>query len=94
MAKARKTGGRRAGTPNRDTKEISELLESLGHNPIEVVVQIARNPEASLELCGRMNTELAQYVYPKCKAVEHRRRGRWWPLTVTVRSVLDRPPEK
>jgi hypothetical protein len=65
-----KTGGRKAGTPNRKTQEISELLESLGHNPIEAMVRIATDPEASLEFRGRMNAELAQYVYPKRKAVE------------------------
>jgi hypothetical protein len=35
------------------------------------MAEIARNPEASLELRGRMNAELAQYLYPKRKAVEH-----------------------
>ena len=34
------------------------------------MVQIAIEPKASLELHGRMNAELAQYVYPKRKAVE------------------------
>jgi hypothetical protein len=34
------------------------------------MVQMATDPEASLELRGRMNAELAQYVYPKRKAVE------------------------
>ena len=70
MAIGRKTGGRRAGTPNRKTQEISDLLASLGHNPIAAMVSIATNPKASLELQGRMNAELAQYVYSKRKAVE------------------------
>jgi hypothetical protein len=63
-------GGRKAGTPNRKTQEISEPSESLGHNPIEAMVQIATDPNASLELRGRRNAELAHYVYPKRKAVE------------------------
>lgn len=71
MALGRKTGGRLAGTPNRRTKEIGDLLESLGCNPIEGMVRIAMNPKASLGLRGRMNAELAQYVYPKRKAIEH-----------------------
>jgi hypothetical protein len=50
--------------------QIGELLESLGHNPIEAMVRIATDPKASLELRGRMNAELAHYVYPKRKAVE------------------------
>jgi hypothetical protein len=70
MALGHKTGGRKAGTRNRQTREITELLESLGHNPIEAMVRIATDPNASLEPRGRMNAELAQYVYPKRKAVE------------------------
>src|SRR6516225_6719236 len=70
MALGHKTGGRKAGTPNRKTQEISELLESLGHNPIEAMVRIATDPEASLELRRRMNAELVQYVYPKRKPEE------------------------
>ena len=54
----------------RSSREITELLESLGHNPIEAMVQMAIDPDASLELRGRMNAVLAQYVYPKRKAVE------------------------
>jgi hypothetical protein len=34
------------------------------------MVRIATDPNAGLELRGRMNAELAQYVYPKRKAVE------------------------
>jgi len=34
------------------------------------MVQIATDPEVSLELRGRIKAELAQYVYPKRKAVE------------------------
>jgi len=33
------------------------------------MVEIATDPNASLELRGRMNAELAQYVYPKREAV-------------------------
>jgi len=43
-----KTGGRKAGTLNRKTQEISELLESRGHNPIEAMVQIETDPTAQL----------------------------------------------
>ena len=70
MAIGRKTGGRKAGTPNRRTTEVSKLLESLHCNPIEGMVSIATDPKASLELRGRMYGELAQYLYPKRKAVE------------------------
>ena len=71
MAKGHKTGGRVAGTPNRKTQEISALLESLDCNPIEGMARIATNEKYSPELRGRMYAELAQYVYPKRRAVEH-----------------------
>jgi hypothetical protein len=71
MAFGRKTGGRVAGTPNRKTRDVEALLASLDCEPIRGMAEIARNPEASLELRGRMNAELAQYLYPKRKAVEH-----------------------
>ena len=70
MAKGHKTGGRTAGTPNRKTQEISALLESLGCNPIDGMAKIAMDEKHSPELRGRMYAELAQYVYPKRKAVE------------------------
>jgi hypothetical protein len=70
MAIGRRTGGRKAGTPNRKTREVAELLETLNCNPIEGMVSIATDPRASLELRARMYAELAQYVYPKRKAVE------------------------
>jgi hypothetical protein len=70
MAKGHKTGGRVAGTPNRKTQEVTELLESLGCNPIEGMARIAMNEAHSPELRGRMYAELAQYVAPKRKSVE------------------------
>jgi hypothetical protein len=88
MALGHKTGGRVAGTPNRKTREVTELLESLGCDPIEGMARIAMNEAHSPELRGRMFAELAQYVAPKRKAVEHsvddpdNKR-----LTITVRTM-------
>jgi hypothetical protein len=70
MAKGHKTGGRVAGTPNRKTQEVTELLESLGCSPIEGMARIAMNEAHPPELRGRMYAELAQYVAPKRKSVE------------------------
>jgi hypothetical protein len=71
MATGRKTGGRKAGTPNRKSQTVNEILESLGCNPIEGMATIAGNAGNPPELRGRMYAELAQYVYPKRKAIEH-----------------------
>jgi hypothetical protein len=72
MAKGHKTGGRVAGTPNRKTQEISDLLESLGCDPIKGMAKIAMDPKHTPELRGRMFAELAQYIYPKRKAFDAR----------------------
>lgn len=84
MAIGRKTGGRAAGTPNRKTEEIAELLKTLGCNPIEGMAKLAENLENSPELRGRMYAELAQYIYPKRRSVEHGGAD-VEPLTLVVR---------
>jgi hypothetical protein len=71
MANRRKTGGRLAGTPNRRTVEVLERLEVLGCDPIEGMARIAMNATTPVEVRARMFAELAGYVAPKRKAVEH-----------------------
>ena len=66
-----KTGSRRAGTPNKRTQEIQEKLSELDCDPIKGMVDIASTSqdEGNLMLAGQMYKELAQYVYPKRKAM-------------------------
>jgi hypothetical protein len=54
------------------------------------MVQIATDPNASPELPGRMNAELAHYVYPRRKAVEVA--GDREAPVVIHRVVLERVP--
>jgi hypothetical protein len=85
MATGYKTGGRKAGTPNRKTREVGEILEALCCNPIEGMAKIAMDPENPIELRARMLTELAPYVYPKRRALEQRLvdgEGKDRPLTL------------
>jgi hypothetical protein len=70
VAKGYKTGGRTAGTPNRKTKEVAELLRSLDCNPIEGMARIALDETNTPELRGKMYAELAPYLYAKRKALE------------------------
>ena len=71
MAVGEKTGGRQKGTPNKATADVIARLEALGCDPIEGMAQIAMDTNADLSLRGKMYAELAQYVAPKRKAVEH-----------------------
>src|SRR5215510_8621978 len=70
MAKGFKTGGRLKGTPNKRTQDLTERLAELGCDPVEGMAKLAMDPNNSPDLKGRMYAELAQYVYPKRRAVE------------------------
>lgn len=80
MAIGKKTGGRLLGTPNKKTVEIKDKLVSLGCDPIQGMADLAMDANNTPELRGRMYAELAQYVAPKRKAVEHSR-GEEQPIT-------------
>lgn len=58
------------GTPNKSTRTLIERLESLGCDPIDGLVKIALDPATKLELKVRCLGELAQYAYPKRKAID------------------------
>ncbi len=72
MAIGVKTGGRSAGTPNRSTGEVKQKLEVLGCDPIEGMARIAMDESQPMTLRASMYCELAQYVAPKRKALEHK----------------------
>jgi hypothetical protein len=72
MAKGVKTVGRRAGTPNRSTAELKQTLEALGCDPLEGMARIAMDESQPTTLRANMYRELAQYVAPKRKALEHK----------------------
>lgn len=75
MAKGRKTGGRQKGTPNKLSLTVATRLEELGCDPIEGMARIAMDSKSPDDLRGRMCAELANYVYPKRKAIEHSGKG-------------------
>ncbi len=75
MAKGIKTGGREKGTPNKRTQEVIAKLADLDCDPISGMAKIALDENNSPELRGRMFSELAQYIAPKRKAIEHTGQG-------------------
>lgn len=70
-AKRPKQGGRKAGTPNKRTVEVQEKLARLKCDPIAGMARLAMDKKNPPELRGRMFAELAQYIAPKRKALEH-----------------------
>jgi len=71
MAAGFKTGGRRRGTPNNLGRQAAEILRSLNCDPIEGMARIAMDPDQRSDLRGKMFSDLARYVYPQRKAIEH-----------------------
>lgn len=73
VEESRKTGGRVKGTPNKKTQDVIDRLKELNCDPIEGMAKIALQAlnDDDLALAGNMYKELAQYVAPKRKAVEH-----------------------
>ena len=71
MAIGRKTGGRAAGTPNKRTADLAERLEAAHFDPVQVVIDVARDEASSPELRLRAASELLPYCFAKRKALEH-----------------------
>ena len=63
--------GRQRGAPNKRTLDVIERLAALRCDPITGMARIALNMKNPVELRAKMFAELAQYVAPKRKAVEH-----------------------
>lgn len=68
---AKTGGGSRKGIPNKIKVDVAEQLAALNCDPIEGMARIAIDPKNSIDLRAKMYAELAQYVSPKRKAVEH-----------------------
>mgnify|MGYP003345183770 CR=1 FL=1 len=64
-------GGRQKGTPNRRTLEIEERLVAVGCHPLEAMARLAMDESNSPELRGKLLAELAGFIAPKRRAVEH-----------------------
>lgn len=73
-----KTGGRRAGTPNKKTVERQraiEVIRASGKDPISFFADLLRNEGAPLDLRFQAAKELAPYVHPKLASIEARTGG-------------------
>ena len=63
--------GRPKGALNKRTQAVADLLAEMDCDPIVGMAMIALDAHNPIELRARMYAELAQYVAPKRRAVEH-----------------------
>lgn len=65
-----KTGGRKLGSVNKITADIIHALAELHCDPIRGMARIANNRKNDAGLRLKAYSDLAQYVYPRRRAVE------------------------
>lgn len=73
----KKTGGRSRGTPNKKTIELSEKIRKFckergyqEYDPVLQMVDVAHDDKADIGIKLQAAKEVAQYLYPKRKAME------------------------
>jgi hypothetical protein len=72
MARTRTSGqGRPKGSLNKRNLDVVERLAKMRCDPIAGMARIAMNRRNPLDIRSRMYAELAQYVAPKRRALEH-----------------------
>lgn len=66
-----KHGGKKSGTHNKITRDVAALLDKLNCNPLEGLATIAVDKDVEMPIRARCYAELAKYVHPQLKAIEH-----------------------
>lgn len=66
-------GGRQKGTPNKPKQALVEMMAERwpGYHPVLAMAAIANDESVELETRFQAHKEVAQYVEPKRKAIEH-----------------------
>lgn len=64
-------GGRAKGTPNKITTDVAAKLAAIGCDPLLGMAHIAMDESVPIEVRLRGYSELAKYVSPQRKAVDH-----------------------
>ena len=71
MAKGKKSGGRAKGTPNKATAKREAEIAASGLTPLDYMLEILRNPNATTARRDWAASAAAPYVHPKFASVAH-----------------------
>lgn len=71
MAAGKKTGGRKAGVPNKATAAKVAEVEASGLTPLDYMLGVMRDPAIAADRRDDMAKAAAPYVHPKLAAIEH-----------------------
>ena len=75
MAKGRKTGGRRKGTPNKATAVRQAEISASGTTPLDFMLEVMRDDQNDLATRLDAAVKAAPYVHPKLAAIDHSHQG-------------------
>ena len=85
MAKGFKTGGRTAGTLNKRTHAMLEEIASTGETPLQYMLRVMRDSEATPSRRDAMAAAAAPYIHPRLAQLDMAAQqnvdivgGRWW----------------
>ena len=67
-----KTGGRRAGTPNKRTLRFNAAIAESGQTPLEHMLAVLHDPKADPDRRDRMAIAAAPFIHPRLAVVDAR----------------------
>lgn len=70
MAIGKKTGGRRKGSLNVNSRELQREISSTGETPLAYMLRVMRDPSVDHERRDRMAVGAAKFVHPTFAAIE------------------------
>lgn len=84
--KGQKTGGREAGTPNKNTQAIAEMLAEKypDYHPIIALAEIANDKKQDIAIRLHANKEIAKYICPQLKSIESNQGNDKQKITVRI----------
>jgi hypothetical protein len=65
-----KTGGRKAGTPNRRTQRFRKEVAESGQTPLEHMLAVLHDPAVDADRRDRMAIAAAPYLHPRLQVVD------------------------
>ena len=65
------SNGRGKGSKNKKTLLVEDMMERHEYSPIESMIILAQDTKTDLGIRAKLHSDLACFVYPKRKAIEH-----------------------
>jgi hypothetical protein len=88
-----KTGGRRAGTPNKVNGSIHDMMKALGCDPRMVLARICMNAQNPAELRRKAASDLMGFMYPRLNSVDTHVTGETQTIVQIISGIARLPTD-